>query len=235
MELPFFLSILALQHQNNLDNKLHSKLTTNIANETMQLLSEKAIYMPDHDMLIVSDLHFGKIEHFRKNGIGLPVNAARKDINKLEKLIKAINAKDIVFLGDLFHSDYNNAWPAFKEMLSQFPNKIFHLILGNHDILDESLYNGMELTFKMEISNLTLTHEPMDVITEGKYNICGHIHPGVKLRGKGKQTLRIPCFYFGQHTGILPSFGTFTGTHVIKPVEGDRIFVVKDDVVLEVN
>ena len=134
----------------------------------MQLLSEKAIYMPDHDTLIVSDLHFGKNEHFRKNGIGLPVNAARKDIDKLEKLIKSVNAKGVVFLGDLFHSDYNNAWPAFKKMLKRFPDKIFHLVLGNHDTLDEALYEGMEVTYQMEINDLILTHEPQEVIIEGE-------------------------------------------------------------------
>jgi DNA ligase-associated metallophosphoesterase len=217
-----------------LNIKPHSELITKIAGETMQLLSEKAIYLPDHDTLVVSDLHFGKIEHFRKNGIGLPANAARKDIDKLRKLLVAIDAKDVVFLGDLFHSDYNNAWPAFKDMLEQFPKKTFHLVLGNHDILDESLYRGMELTYQMEINNLILTHEPQDVIIGGKYNLCGHIHPGVRLKGKGKQTLRLPCFYFGKHTGILPSFGTFTGTHVIKPMEGDQIFVAQDDIVMQV-
>lgn len=213
----------------------HTTLTTLIADENMQLLSEKAIYLPDHDMLIVSDLHFGKIEHFRKNGIGLPANAARKDIDKLDRLIRAVDAKDVVFLGDLFHSDLNDAWSAFKSMLELFPDKVFHLVLGNHDILDESMYDGMELTYQMEINNLILTHEPMDEIKEGKYNLCGHIHPGVRLRGKGKQTLRIPCFYFGAHTGILPSFGTFTGTHVIKPTAEDRVFVVMEDVVVEVS
>lgn len=201
----------------------------------MQLLSEKAIYMPDYNMLVVSDLHFGKIEHFRKNGIGLPAQAARKDIDKLEKLIRSVDAKDVVFLGDLFHSDYNNAWPAFKSMIAGFYNKTFYLVLGNHDILDESLYEDMKLTYQMEINDLILTHEPLDEIIDGKYNLCGHIHPGVKLRGKGKQALRIPCFYFGAHTGILPSFGTFTGTHVIKPIVGDRVFVVDEGIVVEVS
>jgi DNA ligase-associated metallophosphoesterase len=215
--------------------KSHSELTTKIAGETMQLLSEKAIYLPDHDILIVSDLHFGKIEHFRKNGIGLPAKAARKDIEKLRKLLLAIDAKDVVFLGDLFHSDYNNAWPAFKNMLDLFPKSIFHLVLGNHDILDESLYRGMELTYLMEINNLILTHEPQEVIIEGKYNLCGHIHPGVRLKGKSKQSLRIPCFFFGKHIGILPSFGTFTGSHVIKPSQEDLVFVVQEGVVFKVS
>lgn len=217
-----------------MNTKPHSELTTKIAGETMQLLSEKAIYLPDHDMLIVSDLHFGKIEHFRKNGIGLPAKAARKDIDKLRKLIIALDSKDVVFLGDLFHSDYNNAWPVFRNMMEQFPNKTFHLVLGNHDILDKSLYIGMELTYQMVINDLILTHEPQEVIIDGKYNLCGHIHPGVRLKGKSKQTLRIPCFYFGKHTGILPSFGTFTGTHIIKPMKDDQVFVVQDDVVMQV-
>ena len=209
--------------------------TTVIVGETLQLLSDKAVYLPEHEMLIVSDLHFGKIEHFRKNGIGLPASAARKDIDKLERLIRSVDAKDIVFLGDLFHSDLNNAWQAFKKMLQLFQDRTFHLILGNHDILDESMYTGMKLSYQMEIKDLILTHEPIEVVQDGKYNLCGHIHPGVKLSGKGKQSIRIPCFYFGAHTGILPSFGTFTGTHVIKPVEGDKVFVVKDDIVLQVS
>lgn len=213
----------------------HAMQTTVIVGETLQLLSDKAVYLPEHEMLIVSDLHFGKIEHFRKNGIGLPASAARKDIDKLERLIRSVNAKDIVFLGDLFHSDLNNAWQAFKKMLQLFQDRTFHLILGNHDILDESMYTGMKLSYQMEIKDLILTHEPIDVVQDGKYNLCGHIHPGVKLSGKGKQSIRIPCFYFGAHTGILPSFGTFTGTHVIKPVEGDKVFVVKDDIVLQVS
>lgn len=210
-------------------------LTVTIARQTMQLLSDKAIYMPDHDTLIISDLHFGKIEHFRKNGIGLPPNAARKDIKKLEHLILSINPAEIVFLGDLFHSDYNNAWQSFQDMLSRFSDKVFHLVMGNHDILEEDLYQGMKITYHLDIENLVLTHEPMDEIMEGKYNLCGHIHPGVKLSGKGKQSMRIPCFFFGTHTGILPSFGTFTGTHVLKPIKTDRIFVVQEDLVMEVH
>ncbi len=218
-----------------MDRSDHTILAMQIADENMHLLSEKAILMPDHDVLIISDLHFGKVEHFRKNGIGLPANAARKDIKILERLIRSFDAKQVIFLGDLFHSDINDAWTEFKSMLTLFPDRVFHLILGNHDILDESMYGGMELSYQMEINNLILTHEPMDEIQKGKYNLCGHIHPGVRLRGKGKQTLRIPCFFFGPHTGILPSFGTFTGTHVIKPNDGDRVFVVMDDVVMEVH
>lgn len=185
-------------------------------------------------MLLIADLHFGKIEHFRKNGIALPPSAARRDITKLSMLIAKSPAKKIIFMGDLFHSDYNDAWPAFKEMIGGYPDRVFHLIVGNHDILHSELYGGMVISYEMEVNDIVLTHEPLDVIIDGKYNLCGHIHPGVRLRGRGMQSVRVPCFYFGKNTGILPSFGTFTGTHVLKPMKGDKVFVVQDDEVIEV-
>lgn len=218
-----------------MSQNVQSEVNFTIANEEMILLSEKAIILPAHNTLLVSDLHFGKITHFRKNGIGLPPNAAKQDIAMLADLIKKIKPQSVIFLGDLFHSEYNDSWVSFKSMLDLFPDVAFHLVMGNHDILDERMYDGLNVTFQMEINDLVLTHEPMDVVIDDKYNLCGHIHPGVRLKGSAKQSLRIPCFFFGQRTGILPSFGTFTGTHVLKPIKGDQVFVVKDDLVIQVN
>jgi len=217
-----------------MESSTHQIASVTIAGERMELLAEKAIYLPAHDMLLIADLHFGKIEHFRKNGIALPASAARKDIHRLSQLIEKMDAGHIVFMGDLFHSDYNNAWISFKEMLDKHYDRKFTLIIGNHDILDEQLYSGMDITYKLEVNDLILTHEPQDVIIEGKYNLCGHIHPGVRLKGKGRQSVRIPCYFFGQHTGILPSYGSFTGTHVLSPLEGDQVFVVDGEIVMEV-
>ena len=201
----------------------------------MQLLAEKAIHLPDHDMLLIADLHFGKVEHFRKNGIGVPAGASKNDFDKLRRLVQKVNAKEVVFLGDLFHSDFNNAWYEFQELLQELSDYSFHLVIGNHDIMDESRYANLKICHQMEVGDLILTHEPLDVILEEKYNLCGHIHPGVRLKGKARQNLRMPCFYFGKHTGILPAFGSFTGLHVIKPLEDDSVFVVNGNIVLKVN
>ena len=206
-----------------------------IANEMMNLLAEKAIHLPEHEMLLIADLHFGQVEHFRKNGIGIPNGSSDKDFETLKELVLKVNAKNVVFLGDLFHSDFNNAWYGFQALLKELSQFHFHLVIGNHDIMDSSKYSNLNLNHQMEVGNLILTHEPMDVIIEDKYNLCGHIHPGVKLRGKGRQYLRLPCFYFGKHTGILPAFGSFTGLHVLKPLKDDKVFVVNGDLVVEVN
>ena len=211
------------------------QVNTVIANESMQLLAEKAIHLPDHDMLLIADLHFGKVEHFRKNGIAIPAGTSEKDFEKLRKLIEKVKAKNVVFLGDLFHSDFNNSWFEFQRLIKDLKDYNFHLVFGNHDIMDDERYDNLLVCHQMEIGNLILTHEPMDVIIEDKYNLCGHIHPGVRLKGKGRQNLRLPCFYFGKHTGILPAFGSFTGLHVIKPLAEDQVFVVNGDLVVEVK
>ncbi len=210
-------------------------MNTVIANVEMRLLAEKAIYLPHHSMLLIADLHFGKVEHFRKNGVGIPSGTSSKDFGKLRNLVLKADATEVVFLGDLFHSDFNNAWFGFQELLHELSEFNFHLVLGNHDIMDESKYENLNICYRMEVGNLILTHEPLDVIVEDKYNLCGHIHPGVRLKGKGRQNLRLPCFYFGKHTGILPAFGSFTGLHVLKPLADDKVYVVNGNIVVEVN
>lgn len=218
-----------------MNQEVKSIANTTIAGEAMELLAEKAIHLPKYDVLLIADLHFGKVEHFRKNGIGIPKGASEKDFETLQRLVHKVGARQVVFLGDLFHSTFNQAWDRFQDVIKRMSEFSFHLIVGNHDILEASKYTNLTVTHQMELGNLILTHEPLDVVVEEKYNLCGHIHPAVKLRGKGKQYLRLPCFYFGKHTGILPAFGSFTGLHALKPMEGDTIFVVNGEVVMKVS
>jgi len=77
-----------------------------------------------------------------------------------------------------------------------------------------------------------LTHHPQQRIPEGYYNLAGHVHPAVRLRGFGRQRLRLPCFYFGAQCGILPAFGAFTGLGDLRICEGDRVYVVTAEEVI---
>lgn len=45
--------------------------------------------------------------------------------------------------------------------------------------------------------------------------------------------MRLPCFHFGSRCGILPAFGSFTGTATPALEPGDRVFVVSDGEVHE--
>ena len=201
----------------------------------MVLLPEKAIFWPQQQMLILADLHLGKITHFRKHGIGLPKAGEKDNFDRFAYLLLNYPVQQILILGDLFHSDHNSEWEAFLSFLDRFPEKTFILVKGNHDILSENDYSRKNLRVvphALELGPFYFTHHPEDSIL---YNICGHIHPGIIMSGKGLQRLRLPCFYFSQGQGIMPAFGAFTGLHVIEPAnEEDSIFAITPKKVIKV-
>ncbi len=209
-----------------------------IYGQSLQLLSEGAILWVDRNILFIADLHLGKVEHFRKEGFPLPVQAGHASINKLEELIKKINPEEVIFLGDLFHSNYNSAWITFKNSMEIFHEKKFTLVIGNHDILSDEDYSDSVLEVVPEpyiLEPFILTHHPEEEVPINLYNLCGHIHPAVRLKGRAMQSMRLPCFYFSDHVGILPAFGTFTGSHTIQAQAGERVYVVADDRVIAVQ
>ena len=140
-------------------------------------------------------------------------------------------------LGDLFHSYYNPEWEVFGELVSHFSGISFELVLGNHDIMSDRQYERKRIYLHDEIKlgPFIFTHHPMEEIPGDSYNIAGHIHPGVHLVGKARQSLTLPCFYFGARMGLLPAFGKFTGLAPITPERNDRIFVVADNKVISVG
>jgi DNA ligase-associated metallophosphoesterase len=207
-----------------------------IKGKKLWLLPSRAVYWPEERALFIADTHFGKISHFRKNGIRLPEGAAKENFKRLENLLHQVAPKYIYFLGDLFHSELNREWSGFKQVIALFPNSEFHLIGGNHDILDELSYYRARLIYHpkgLELPPFTLSHEPLE--ESMGYNLCGHIHPGVRMHGSGRQSLRLACFYFNSRQGILPAFGEFTGTYNLPIKKEDQIFVVTEKRVIKVS
>ncbi|MBR9921241.1 MAG: ligase-associated DNA damage response endonuclease PdeM [Bacteroidetes bacterium] len=198
----------------------------------------KAVYWKQLKTLLISDLHLGKAVHFRKEGIPMPRDAGNLDFDKLIALFLEFDPKRVIFLGDLFHSDYNPVWEEFGMLLSRFDDIQIDLVVGNHDILDRRDYELYEIGIleePYELAPFLLSHHPMDLVPEPFFNLAGHIHPAVRLSGPARQNLRLPCFYFGKDKGLLPAFGALTGNATIHPVAGDRIYVIAEDEVIRVQ
>ncbi len=195
--------------------------------EELQLLPERCVFWPAQKALLIADAHLGKITHFRKSGIAVPQSAAFRNLQRLEMLLKSYQPETVYFLGDLFHSELNTEWLALKELLRAFPAVRFVLIQGNHDILHELSYSNLKFEVHSEpldVGPFTLSHEPLEECKG--YNLCGHIHPGVRMLGNARQKLRLPCFYLGQKGGILPAFGEFTGLYILQPKKQDQVFII---------
>jgi len=191
-----------------------------------------SVFWQEQSMLLISDVHLGKVMHFRKYGAAIPSHSVFKNFEQLDKAFDFFSAETIVFLGDLFHSKKNNEWDLFAEWVSKTDAKII-LVIGNHDVIDPKDYQDLQITVCSElvIGTFFLTHHPEE--REGLFNFSGHIHPGIELRGAGKQSLRLPCFFQKPNQMILPAFGQFTGKYYLVPEEHDCVYAItKEEVVL---
>jgi DNA ligase-associated metallophosphoesterase len=206
-------------------------------NIRMELLADRAVFIEDKAMLVISDLHLGKASHFRKSGISIPMQSLEKDYMRLNMLIERKQPQSIVIIGDLFHSSHNNEWKVFCDFVADNAKMQFILVKGNHDILEKKYYKEacMEVFEKtFEKDELIFSHEPLNEVPAGKLNMSGHVHPGYLLQGKGKQTIQLPCFFKRGNQLILPAFGNLTGLQMLEKTKGTEIFVIANDKVIAV-
>lgn len=189
-------------------------------------------------MLIIADLHFGKINHFRQAGMPVPAAANRHNEETLIDLINQTRPARVVFLGDLFHSHYNDQWETVGQIMTHFAAVSFELVRGNHDIMSETQYirKGLKVVDVIDAGVYLLSHEPMphDDIPEGRINMAGHLHPGARLVGRGRQGIVLPCFWLSPNQLILPAFGSFTGLATIRPGALDRVWIIVESKIMEV-
>jgi DNA ligase-associated metallophosphoesterase len=198
----------------------------------------KTLFWREQNILFLSDLHIGKAAHFRKSGVPIPEKVHESDFSRLEHVIQAYNPQRLIFLGDLFHSMHNTTWEAFKIFITKKINIKPELVVGNHDILDEHQYSFLTLhTNYVIIKPYLLSHKPLpENMISDFYNLCGHLHPSVKLRGGARQSLSVACFYFGKKHGILPAFGNFTGSSKLPNWEkSDQIFAITENQVIPLH
>lgn len=186
---------------------------------------------------MISDPHFGKAAHFRKSGIPVPEDIHNDDLSNILYLIQYYNPERMIFLGDIFHSSYNSSWEVFRSFFVEKIEIQPELVIGNHDIMEEERYDFMRMHgSRLDMGPFTLSHEPVSIPGESKYNICGHVHPAIRVKGPIRHSLRVPCFYFGEHQGIMPAFGGFTGTHLLKKrSDKEMFFAVADQLVIAIN
>jgi DNA ligase-associated metallophosphoesterase len=152
-------------------------------------------------------------------------------------LINLTKPRRVICLGDLFHSYYNPEWEVFGELVKHFVRISFELVLGNHDIMSEQQYirKGIAVHSTLRISPFVFTHHPLKEADSEFYNLSGHLHPGVTMHGKARQSVTLPCFYFGENMGLLPAFGTFTGMARIHPKKNDKVFVIVEEKIIEIH
>jgi len=210
-----------------------------ILNNTFLLSADRSIFWEEQKILILSDLHFGKTGHFRKSGIAVPQAIFKEDIQRFITQLQIFKPEKVIIIGDMFHSHGNLEHDFFLKWRQDFSQVPIHLIKGNHDILKEDWYKLAEITvhkYELKIGDFIFVHDFKDcTITDAGYIFSGHIHPAITVRGIGKQSLRFPCFYFGNKYAVLPAFSKFTGTYTIEPKAGESVFALVEQTLVKIK
>jgi uncharacterized protein len=219
---------------------MQTPVSHKILGQQFWLTTDRTMYWDEGGALIVSDLHFGKTGHFRKSGIAVPAAVYKEDLQRLVVQIQYFQPKELIIVGDMFHSHANRELELFLKWRTDLSEIKFRLIRGNHDILEESWYLQAGIDLSPQSLTLQRFHFIHDIAGYYKeentfsnksgevdsYFFSGHIHPGIRIQGAGKQSLCFPCFYFGKKYAVLPAFSRFTGVAMIYPESDEQVFAI---------
>lgn len=204
----------------------------NLAGEELWLLADKAVYWPSEKCLLIADAHFGKASAYRSLGQPVPQGTTTENLQRLDRLMLAFPCEQVIFLGDFLHGPGSHAsgtLSALRTWRAGHPTLALTLIRGNHDKRagDPPVdLNIQVVTEPLLMGPFALQHEPD--VHDHQHVLAGHVHPVYRLRGKGRQNLRLPCFRVGTQVSLLPAFGAFTGGYAVEQDEESRIYVIGD-------
>lgn len=200
-----------------------------LAGESLWLLPRRGIWWPARRALIVADVHLGKCQAYRASGVAIPLGVLEADLACLAAMVAETGAARLIVLGDLIHACIGLS-PQVIERVAAWRRDLrarVELIPGNHDGNPARLPPSWHIEVR-ECGALegpfALHHEP--AIDARGYVLCGHIHPAARIG-----PLRLPCFWLGERTGVLPAFSVFTGSVVVRPEPADRVYVVAENLV----
>ena len=214
-------------------------ISITIQGEELILLPDRAIFWPHKRMLILADLHIGKAGHFQKNGIAVPTNMVHRDLKKITHLLDTLPVERIVVVGDMFHNRANAEWQPFETWRSHNTHVSMELVMGNHEVLPERFYQVLDLQTSSYLTEppFLFIHDTSNQypLFDDLYRIGGHIHPATRIRGRGRQSYTLPCFYFTDTFALLPAFGAFTGNYIINPKPDSHVYAIAEDQVIELD
>jgi DNA ligase-associated metallophosphoesterase len=212
-------------------------MTIDIQGTEIQLLAQKAIFITKQKILVLADMHLGKLVHFRRHGIFIPKPAVNHDLEALIYLVEKFEPKEVIFLGDLFHSEGNSEYLQFLTTINLFPRIQFTLTKGNHDIIPEDIFRDNKVSVVKERvleNSIVLRHQLSPQPDQTLFHIVGHIHPGYRVQGLGRQSFHLPCFHLGIRTLTLPAFGRHTGLFTPDFLDSDVVYVIMNEEVVKI-
>lgn len=179
------------------------------ARTKLKALASGALFWPDENLLVVSDLHLGKSERIaRRSGQMLPPYETIETLSRLDEDLAMTRAANVICLGDSF--DDLEAGQSLPEDHVLWINRMMAgrswiWIEGNHD--PGPLEFGGSHRAEVAIGELTFRHI---ATPDAEAEVTGHYHPKASLSLRGRVLTRA-CFLYDATRLILPAYGAYTG------------------------
>jgi hypothetical protein len=169
-----------------------------------------ALYWPEEQLLVVSDLHLEKGSSFAARGILLPPYDTASTLERLAGIMSRRVVRTVVALGDNFHDPGGPVRLAAADRAKLFAlqrGRDWVWITGNHD---PDPANGIGGVFarSLGLAPLLFRHEPTPQPNPGE--IAGHLHPMARISRRG-HTLARRCFVSDETRLVMPAFGAYAG------------------------
>ncbi|MFB6180694.1 MAG: metallophosphoesterase [Candidatus Nanohalobium sp.] len=187
-----------------------------------------ALYHPEIDTAVISDLHLGLEEGMTSKGSYIPQFQLETILSDLEKIKEETEAFRLVVNGDL-KNEFKTSLYAEKSETKDFLEKadsLFSevvLIKGNHDTFIESAVEeeGFELEKYFLKNSILFTHGHISLkeleVNSDKFKtvIIGHEHPALELKDDIGVKEKVNCFLYGKNSEgkglvVLPAFSTIS-------------------------
>ncbi|CAG1011365.1 hypothetical protein RHIZO_04010 [Rhizobiaceae bacterium] len=206
------------------------RYATSLGGEAVELFAQRALLWTRARTLFVADVHLGKAAAFRAGGVPVPRGSTAGDLARLSSLVHASGAARLVVLGDFLHAKAGVVPAlddAFRRWRDAHPSLAITLVRGNHDANAGDPPGGWGVDVVAEpcaLPPFLACHAPVSPRTG--YALCGHVHPGVRLSGRGDESVRLPCFVLGRRRAILPAFGRMTGLALVAPSPDETLVAI---------
>jgi DNA ligase-associated metallophosphoesterase len=181
-----------------------------LAGERFDLHPSGALWFAAERLVVVADLHLEKASSFARTGQMLPPYDSRATLVRLADVVVALGAERLIALGDSFHDAGGPARldAADAARLAALVGRLdWTWVVGNHDPEIPPALGG-RVAGEVALGRLTLRHAPSAATAPGE--VCGHLHPVVRVPGRGR-AVRRRCFAGDGARLVLPAFGALAG------------------------
>jgi DNA ligase-associated metallophosphoesterase len=210
-------------------------LALEVGGERLVALADRALHWPARGRLLLADLHLGKGDVFRRAGIAVPSGGTAHDLARIDALLEATGARELLVLGDIIHGPVPDAawrtqWLAWR---AARPALRVGVVAGNHDRALRRADLALDLLPEVvRDGGLVLRHDP--VPSDDGVVLAGHLHPCFGVPGMRR---RWPGFWWRERAGllVLPAFSAFTGGFRAELAAGERALLCVDGALVPIG